>query len=200
MISTIISDFGRVVLWFDNTPFYQKMTAYCSKSVDEIRTIVHRSAEFYEIFDRGELTPRQFYERAVALLGARIGYDEFVAAYIDIFCRNQPVLDLYRRLKGRYKLILLSNTDPLRFGFARGKFPDAMFFDDYVLSYEVRALKPRPEIFQEAVRRAGGPAASCVFVDDMEENVEGAAAMGLKTILYKPDTDLGSALRALGVI
>jgi HAD superfamily hydrolase (TIGR01509 family) len=75
-----------------------------------------------------------------------------------------------------------------------------MFFDDYVLSYEVRALKPRPEIFQEAVRRAGGPAASCVFIDDMEENVEGAATVGLKTILYKPDTDLGSALRTLGVI
>jgi putative hydrolase of the HAD superfamily len=199
MISTVISDFGRVVLWFDNTPFYQKMTAYCPKSVDEIREIVHRSAEFYELFDRGGLTPRQFYERAVALLDARIGYDEFVAAYIDIFSRNQPVLDLYRSLKGRYKLMLLSNTDPLRFGFARGKFPDAMFFDDYVLSYEVKALKPGPEIFEEAVTRAGVPAASCVFIDDMEENVEGAAALGLKTILYKPDTDLGSALRTLGV-
>jgi FMN phosphatase YigB (HAD superfamily) len=199
MISTVISDFGRVVLWFDNTPFYQKMTAYCPKSVDEIREIVHRSAEFYELFDRGGLTPRQFYERAVALLDVRIGYDEFVAAYIDIFSRNQPVLDLYRSLKGRYKLMLLSNTDPLRFGFARGKFPDAMFFDDYVLSYEVKALKPGPEIFEEAVKRAGVPAASCVFIDDMEENVEGAAALGLKTILYKPDTDLGSALRTLGV-
>jgi HAD superfamily hydrolase (TIGR01509 family) len=199
MISTIISDFGRVVLWFDNTPFYQKMTAYCSKSIDEIRAIVHRSAEFYEIFDRGELTPRQFYERAITLLDARVSYDEFVAAYIDIFSRNQPVLDLYRKLKGRYKLILLSNTDPLRFGFARGKFPDAMFFDDYVLSYEVGALKPGPEIYQEAVKKAGGGTDSCVFIDDMEENVEGASKIGLRTILYKPDTDLGSALRSLGV-
>lgn len=199
MISTIISDFGRVVLWFDNTTFYQKMTAYCSKSVDEIRAIAHRSAEFYKLFDRGELTPRQFYERAVALLDARIGYDEFVAAYVDIFSRNQPVLDLYQRLKGRYKLILLSNTDPLRFGFARGKFPDAMFFDDYVLSYEVGALKPGPEIYQEAMKRAGAPASSCVLVDDMEANIEGAAALGLNTILYKPDTDLGNALLTLGV-
>jgi HAD superfamily hydrolase (TIGR01509 family) len=199
VISTVISDFGRVVLWFDNTPFYQKMTVYCPKSVDEIREIVHRSAEFYELFDRGGLTPRQFYERAVALLDARIGYDEFVSAYIDILSRNQPVLDLYRSLKGKYKLMLLSNTDPLRFGFARGKFPDAMFFDDYILSYEVKVLKPGPEIFEEAVKRAGVPAASCVFIDDMEENVEGAAALGLKTILYKPDTDLGSALRTLGI-
>ncbi len=199
MISTIISDFGRVVLWFDNTPFYQKMTTYCSKSVDEIRAIVHRSAEFYELFDRGELTPREFYERAIALLGARIGYDEFVAAYIDIFSRNQPVLNLYRSLKRKYKLMLLSNTDPLRFGFARGKFPDAMFFDDYILSYEVRTLKPEPGIYREAIKRAGDPPESCIFIDDMEENIEGAAAVGLKGVLYNPDTDLGGALRELGI-
>lgn len=199
MISTIISDLGKVVLWFDNKIFYRKMTAYCSKSVDEIREIVHGSPEFITLFDQGALTPHEFYERAIALLGARIGYDEFVLAYIDVFTRNQPVLDLYKGLKGRYKLMLLSNTDPLRFGFVREHFPDILFFDDYVLSYEVRALKPDPQIYQEALRKAGAPPESCVFIDDMEENTRGAAALGLKTVLYTPDTDLESALRSLGV-
>jgi len=199
MISTIISDLGKVVLWFDNKVFYRKMTPYCSKSVDEIREIVHRSLEFIELFDEGALTPHEFYERAIALLGARIGYDEFVPAYIDVFTRNLPVLDLYKSLKGRYKLILLSNTDPLRFGFVRERFSDILFFDDYVLSYEVRALKPDPEIYRAALRKAGAPPASCVFIDDMEENVRGAAALGLHTILYEPDTDLEKELRALGV-
>jgi len=195
VISTIISDLGKVVLWFDNNIFYRKMTAYCSKSVDEMRAIVHGNFELIELFDEGALTPRQFYERAVALLGARIGYDEFVPAYVDVFTRNQPVIDLYKRLKGRYKLILLSNTDPLRFGFVRRHFPDILFFDDYVLSYEVKALKPRPEIYKEALRRAAAPPASCVFVDDMEENIAGAAALGLKAILYKPDTDLTQLIK-----
>jgi len=195
MISTIISDLGKVVLWFDNNIFYRKMTAYCSKSVDEMRAIVHGNFELIELFDEGALTPRQFYERAVALLGTRIGYDEFVPAYVDVFTRNQPVIDLYKRLKARYKLILLSNTDPLRFGFVRRHFPDILFFDDYVLSYEVKALKPRPEIYEEALRRAAALPASCIFVDDLEENIAGAAAFGLKTILYKPDTDLAQLIK-----
>jgi HAD superfamily hydrolase (TIGR01509 family) len=199
MISTIISDLGQVVIWFDNKIFYRKMMPYCSKSVEEIREIVHRSIEFIELFDQGALTPREFYERAIGLLGARISYDVFVPAYIDVFSRNQPVIDLYKRLEGRYKLILLSNTDPLRFGFVREHFPDILFFNDYVLSYEVRALKPDPKIFQEALKKAGAPPASCVFIDDMEENVRAAAALGLKTVLYKPGTDLRDALRSLGV-
>jgi putative hydrolase of the HAD superfamily len=199
MISTIISDLGKVVLWFDNTIFYRKMTAHCGKSVDEIREIVHGNFEIVELFDAGALTPRQFYERAVALLGARIGYDEFVAVYNDVFSRNQPVLDLFKKLKARYKLILLSNTDPLRFGFVRERFPDILFFDDYVLSYEVRALKPGPEIYRAALNKAGSPPASCVFIDDMEENIAGAAALGLKAIHFKPDTDLERELGAYGI-
>ena len=171
------------------------MTAYCSKSVDEIREVVHNSPEFYRLFDRGELTPHEFYDRAVALLGARISYDEFVPAYVDVFTRNQPVIDLYKGLKGRCRLILLSNTDPLRFGFVRERFPDILFFDDYVLSYEVGALKPDPKIFQEALKKAGVPSASCVLIDDLEENIRAAAALGVKTILYNPDTDLAQLIK-----
>ena len=199
MISTIISDLGKVVLWFDNNVFYRKMTAFSQKSVDEMRAVVHGSFEFIELFDEGALTSREFYDRAVSLLGARVGYDEFVAAYIDVFSRNQPAIDLFKNLKGRYKLILLSNTDPLRFGFVRDRFPDIFFFDDYVLSYEVKALKPGPKIYREALNRAAAPPSSCVFVDDMEENIAGAAALGIRTIHYGSDTDLGRELRALGV-
>ena len=195
MISTIISDLGKVVLWFDNSVFYRKMTAYCSKSIDEMRAIVHNNFELIELFDEGALTPHQFYERAVALLGARVSYDEFVSAFVNVFSRNQPVIDLYKTLKGRYRLILLSNTDPLRFGFVREHFPDILFFDDYVLSYEVKALKPDPRIYREAMKRAAVPPASCVFIDDLEENISGAAALGLKAILYSADTDLEKALR-----
>jgi len=171
------------------------MTAYCSKSVDEMRAVVHNNFDLIERFDEGGLTPHEFYERAVALLGARIGYDDFVAAYVDVFSRNQPVIDLFRGLKGRMKLILLSNTDPLRFGFVRERFPDILFFDDYVLSYEVGANKPDPRIYREAMNRAGASPASCVFVDDLEENIAGAASLGLRTILYKPDTDLAQQLK-----
>jgi putative hydrolase of the HAD superfamily len=68
-----------------------------------------------------------------------------------------------------------------------------------VLSYEVRALKPGPEIYRAALKKAAAPPASCVFIDDMEENIAGAAALGLNTIHYKPGTDLEKGLRALGV-
>ncbi|OGD18138.1 MAG: hypothetical protein A2W03_05410 [Candidatus Aminicenantes bacterium RBG_16_63_16] len=199
MKRAVISDLGRVILWFDNKIFYRKMTAYCPLSVDEIRGIVHKSLEFVELFDLARLTPREFYERVIAKLGAKVGYNDFMAAYVDVFSVNPPVFEIMQKLKEKYRLIMVSNVDVVRFGFIRKRFPEIMIFDDYVLSYELGVMKPDAEIYRVALEKAGAPPAECVFIDDMEENIEGAAALGIPGILYRPETDLGRELGGLGL-
>jgi putative hydrolase of the HAD superfamily len=199
MIRAIISDLGKVVLWFDNSIFYWKMAAHCAKSVEEIGELVNKSPEFYRLFDLGRITPEEFYARAVERLGARIEYDEFMAAYVDVFSLNRPVLKLLQRLKPKYRLILVSNCDVVRFEFIRKKFPEIGIFDGRVLSYELGVMKPDPRIYQEALKLAQAEPSACVFIDDMEENVAGASGLSIKGILYKPETDLARALTALGV-
>ncbi len=199
MIRTIISDLGKVVLWFDNKIFFRKMAACCSIPEEKIREVVHRRAEMIELFDTGRITPQQFYSRATGELDASVSYEDFFAAYSDVFWLNPPVIKLYKKLKGKYRLILLSNTDVVRFSFIREKFPEILIFDAYVLSFEVGVMKPHRRIYQEALRRAEAEAPACVFIDDMEENIRGAADLGIKTILYQPGTDLVRELRAFGL-
>jgi HAD superfamily hydrolase (TIGR01509 family) len=199
MIRAVISDLGKVLLWFDNTIFYRRMKDYCPLSVTEIQEIVHKSLEFIELFDSGRMTPREFYRWAVAKLGARISYDDFMAAYVDVFWVNEPVLEIITRLKPRYRLILVSNVDVVRFNAIRKKFPEIMIFDDYVLSFEAGVLKPHPRIYQIAITKAGAEAAESVFIDDMAENVEGARALGMPAVLYRPETDLRQSLLSLGL-
>ncbi len=199
MIRTIISDLGKVILWFDNKIFLRKIAAYCSLPDEKIKDIVHRRAEIVELFDTGRITPQEFYSRATAELDASVNYEDFFAAYRDVFSLNPPVIELYKKLKGKYRLILLSNTDVVRFSFIKEKFPEILIFDAHVLSFEVGAMKPDPKIYRKALERAEAEASDCLFIDDMEENIKGAADLGLKTILYKPGTDLEKALRALGL-
>ena len=199
MTCAVISDLGRVILWFDNTIFYRKMTAYCQLSAAEIREIVHNSLEFVELFDLARLTPREFYERVIAKLGAKVGYNDFMAAYVDVFSVNAPVLEIMKKLNARYRLIMVSNVDVVRFGFIRKRFPEIMIFDDYVLSYELGVMKPDAGIYRVALEKAGARPEECVFIDDMEENIEGATALGIPGILYRPETDLEKELRSLGL-
>ncbi|MCX6569309.1 MAG: HAD family phosphatase [Candidatus Aminicenantes bacterium] len=121
--------------------------------------------------------------------------------YNDIFSLNAGAVDVLAGVKAAgYKTLLLSNTDPERFGFVRRRFPEVLFFEGYVLSYELKLLKPDPAIYFAAARLAGVPPRECVFIDDMEENVEGAVAAGLAGILYRPATDLAAELRKLGLV
>jgi putative hydrolase of the HAD superfamily len=57
-------------------------------------------------------------------------------------------------------------------------------FDAVVLSYEVGSVKPEPAIYREALLRVGSPnPARSVFVDDQVAYCDGAAAIGLQTLL-----------------
>lgn len=200
MIRTVISDLGRVLLWFDNNIFLGKIAPFCGKSDEEVRKTAHGNLGLIVLFDRGDISPEEFYERVSGALDARIGYDEFFRIYNDIFSLNPPVLDILRRVKkAGFGLILLSNTDVARFGFIRRTYPEIGIFDHMVLSYELRRVKPEPEIFEKAAALAGCRPEECVFIDDMAENVEAAVRFGMKGIRYLPDTDLAAELAALGV-
>jgi epoxide hydrolase-like predicted phosphatase len=55
-------------------------------------------------------------------------------------------------------------------------------FDDIVISGEVGLRKPEPEIFHLAADRIGLRPEECVFIDDLELNVDGARALGMTGI------------------
>lgn len=199
MIRCVISDLGKVIIFFDNNIFFEKIAGYSRHSKEKIRELTAVHFELVEIFDKGEMTPQDFYVRVREKLEASIDYDTFFSVYNDVFSLNPPALQIMKRLKRNYRLVLLSNTDIMRFGFIKKKFPEIMIFDDYVLSFEVGFMKPHPQIYKEALKRAGYKAKECVFIDDREENIEAAAKLGIKGIHFGPQTDLEAILKEIGL-
>jgi putative hydrolase of the HAD superfamily len=55
--------------------------------------------------------------------------------------------------------------------------------DAMILSFEVGAAKPDPEIYEAALRALGVGAAESVFVDDQASYCEGALALGIRSLL-----------------
>ncbi|WP_006247246.1 HAD family hydrolase [Mycolicibacterium tusciae] len=62
----------------------------------------------------------------------------------------------------------------------------AGFVDEFVLSFEVGAMKPDAAIFETALGRLGVPAAHAVMVGDSDEADGGARAIGCGFILVDP--------------
>lgn len=196
-IRCVISDLGKVIIFFDNNIFFVKMTDYCPFSKEEIQKLAFTHMDLVKSFDCGRITPLEFFNQVVQNLKASIDYDTFYSIYNDVFSLIPPVLEIMGRLKGNYRLVLLSNTDVMRYDFIKRKFPEIQIFDEYVLSYEVGFMKPHPQIYRQALKKAEAGAEECVFIDDREENIEAAVKLGINVIHLKPQTNLESALREM---
>jgi HAD superfamily hydrolase (TIGR01509 family) len=70
-------------------------------------------------------------------------------------------------------------------------------FDATVISGDVGLHKPQPEIYELGAERIGVPAANCVFVDDLRENVAGAEAVGMTALLHRESPATIAELRRL---
>ncbi len=102
--------------------------------------------------------------------------EHVVNAALITFIKNE--------LKPHYKIGLLSNI-------GRGWIQD--FFDEHqlhdlfdasVLSGEEGITKPNPLIFERSAERLEVLPTECVFVDDRQENCDGATAVGMQAVHY----------------
>ena len=202
MIRVVIFDMGKVLVWFDNAIFFRKLAALAGIPEERVREAAHVKLELVRSFDRGEVSPAEFKARVCSALGLSLAYGDFYAIFNDVFTLIPENAAILHRLKAAgFKTILLSNTDPERFGFLRKAFPELKVFDGTVLSYEVKLLKPEPAVYREALRRAGARPEECVFIDDMAVNIEAARALGIPSIHYaRGTTDLEGELKKLGLV
>ena len=137
----------------------------------------------------------------MSLADLNLPYDEFVEAWQDIFWLNEPIARLIGLLDAAgYTLLLGSNTNVLHSTYFRREFASTLDrFDKLVLSHEVGHMKPAGEFYAACVAAAGLPAASCLFVDDLFENVDGARRAGLVGLHYVDTPSLITAMGRLGV-
>jgi len=139
-------------------------------------------------YDAG-LDPREYWRQVAAAMGKSLD-DGLVQAMIGreiaFWLRfDDRVLGWARQLRsGGVRVGLLSNL-PIPLGsHLRGDANFMSHFDHATLSCELKIVKPQREIYQHAVRGLGVRPAEALFIDDREENVEGARAAGLQAFQY----------------
>ena len=66
---------------------------------------------------------------------------------------------------------------------------DALEFFDYtdggIISYKDHLIKPDPAVYNLLLERYGLKAKECVFIDDLQENVDAAVKQGIHGIVFK---------------
>jgi putative hydrolase of the HAD superfamily len=199
MYRAVIFDLGRVLVDFDFRRGFQALEPLCPYSAEEIPERL-RTTRLVEEFETGLIEPHDFVAQLAKLLDFDIAYDRFCAIWNSIFAETLVPDSLLESLAARYRLLMLSNTNAIHFPMVRDTYPLMRHFHDFILSHEVKAMKPRREIYERAIERAGCRAEECFYTDDIAEYVEAARRLGIDAVVFRSAAQLEGELRTRQII
>jgi len=200
MIKAIIFDFGNVIGKFTNEIFMGKVSNLTGKSKEEIFELIYKKSGLPEKFETGLISSQDFFEEISKLCGLKVSYEELKDIYSkDKFTLIEGMTELIESLKENYKIGLLSNTSEWDFDYMMKTVPMIKTFDTITTSFKVKAMKPNPKIWEDALNKLQLKAEECVYADDILEYAETAEKLGFKAVQFVDTEKFKSDLKSFGV-
>ena len=125
----------------------------------------------------------------------------FFDRWIEMMADEIPGMrELLGELKAAgYGLYGLTNWSAETFCQVRDRYEVFSLLDGMVVSGEEHIVKPDEAIFKRLLERYGLNAAECIFVDDLQRNVDGAIQAGLQGLLFRGAESLRKDFTRLGI-
>jgi putative hydrolase of the HAD superfamily len=199
-VEAIVCDFGGVL----TTPLVESFMAFQDQTGITTETLgkaMQAAAEangdnpLFEM-ERGEITEVAFLamltDQLVPLLGHRPEMHRFKEIYFEALEPNPAMIDLMRALKDEgYRMAMLTNNvrewEPLW---------RAMLPVDEIFETVVDCRKPESRIYELTLERIARPAETCLFIDDVLVNIEGARKAGLRAVHFQDNEQAIPEIRA----
>lgn len=146
--------------------------------------------------DLGKVSQKEIVQR-YAKLTNRSENEVYDLLYKSEMVLNVRLMDYAQKLRPKYKLGMISNLRPQALDNYFTRDQQRQLFDSIIVSGDVGFIKPDPRIYEVACQKLDVAPTEAVMIDDRQENCDGAARVGMKTILYN---DIASCEKQLNEI
>lgn len=199
MIKTVIFDIGNVMVDFCFDEFIKK-----NGDPKEIRERIRRAtleSGFWGELDKGILSYEEVLQKFIE---KDPGLESQIRAIFGdtagIVLKRDYAIPLVKRLRcNGYQVLALSNFPEKVYQENREPLAFLQEMNGYILSYQDHVIKPDARIYRLLQERYGFVPAECVFIDDLQENLDAAKAQGWNTILFTDYEQMLMKLAKLGV-
>lgn len=201
----LLFDLGRVLVGYDWTASLQRLADRLTDdgrptSAQEITAWMLGVYGPHDPYCLGRIDDRDLLDAIHVRFDPAMAIEDdwLLEIWNDMFTPWPDALALVDRLRGQASLGLVSNTNHQHFEHLDRELDLRTRFDHVSTSHEVGALKPSPAIFRDALEGLGVEPAAAWFTDDLEENLEGARALGIPTHHFRSVAGLRAELRTRG--
>lgn len=189
----VVCDFGGVL----TVPLIEAFAAYQDQSgtsLEDLGRAMQSATEAaggeHPLFqlEKGLISEGEFLRRLEEQLPDGVHLQGFREIYFEALHPNEELIAYMRELRGRgLRMAMLTNNvrewEPLW----RAKLPVDEIFELVVDSAFVGMRKPERGIYELTIERLGGgiAAGDCVFLDDVQANVDAAAELGMRAVRFE---------------
>lgn len=199
MITTIIFDIGNVLVDFCWEEYLNSF-GFSEQIVKRIAEATVLNSAWNE-FDRGGSEEEE-------LIDSFVRNDPGIEKEIRRICENihdmlkrrEYAIPWIKELKEMgYKVYYLSNFSKKAERECAHTIDFIPYTDGGILSYQVKIVKPDPEIYKLLMKRYELVPQECVFIDDREDNCQAARELGIHAIPFTTKENAIEELKKLGV-
>jgi putative hydrolase of the HAD superfamily len=157
-----------------------------------------------DLWERGKIDVREYLRETVFYSPRAFSEDEFFAKMREVSQVLYPaMIEFLQTLRARGKrdcsTYMLSNESRELMEYRIPTFGLSGLFDAYLVSAYIGLRKPEVAFFQCALDVSQRQPEECVFIDDREENLEGARQLGIQGIRMTSAEQVIAELRRLGI-
>ena len=158
-----------------------------------------RHKEVVPAFEEGKVTLDQYLDRTVFYQPKKFSKEEFKNYMFSLSQPKAEVLEFARALASQCLMAAINNESREMNDYRINHFGLTRIFDLFVSSCYVGMRKPDEKIYRLALDLIQTAPDECCFIDDRPPNIEGAAKVGMRTVLMRDPAQLKKDLQALGV-
>lgn len=200
MIKNLLFDLGGVIMDIKRDNCVAAFLQLGLQNADAFFGQFSQKGPFLQL-EGSEITEEQFHQALRPHLAPGTTDAQIDHAFCQ-FLVGIPVQRLRQleQLRRRYKVYLLSNTNPIMWRsriaeeFAKDGRCREDYFDGIVTSFEAHSLKPDAQIFRYAIEHLNIDPEETVFFDDSQANLDTAAALGFYTALVPEGSEFAEIL------
>ncbi len=205
MIKNMMFDLGGVIMNIDRNRCAEAFKKLGFKNVDEFLGDYGQKGAF-ALLESGKITAVEFREEVRKNIESDVS-DKQIDDAFQQFLLGIPAYRLRQLtlLRNKYKIYLLSNTNPIMWNdfickafTIEGKSRED-YFDGMVTSFEAKCMKPAAQIFDLCAKQFGILPEETLFFDDSLENCKASEVCGYKSAYVAPGTEFFDILLKRGI-
>ncbi len=200
-IRAIIFDIGRVLVRLDLRSIQTGLANGQSLDPAALWSAIEKDPRWHD-WQEGRMSAAEWHQHLMTRFSLPLTLDQFTVIWNSTL-HPEPIHanSLFDSLSRRYRLGLLSNTDPIHVARLESQYDFFRYFPPATRTYScvVGCSKPDPQIFQEALRRCEVRPANAVYIDDIDAYVTAARSLGIHGIHFQSAAQLVEDFSRLGI-